>query len=627
MRQKIPSLIISALVALSMAGGKELRAQMTQRGGSRLHLKDIALKLSPINHPIHGYFLNFYQYFHQPAVKTGPVPPLSAHPSDFENSMRELWKPSDLIGQGPFFSRKGPFPQPTPWMEAVHTKGQFFESDYLKGTVINILARWADQDGWIDLKNLEGKFGQNRLEQDILTMIKSPKKPNLTSVNWNHVYSYLDKTAARKVTARIEQRLVPKDMPALKWVSQLYNPRNRLSTIRRVWAKQHILGNTLGFLQETGITADRMQVWGKVYSLDPRVAAQMLQEGYHVHGDSIPRSRRLLEGQVARELRLIDHPEQYQKPIFLLLDDGGELIETVANYVQKNFPQHAHLFAAVEQTQGGINRLQHKKLPFFVVASGSSWGKREYGSPMFGYAVGKAATRIIDQYQVLFDRLGGKPRQVTVLGYGNIGKYVASYFKGQGFQVMVYDKDPQKRAQAKADGLLTSSRKATALAHGYYLVSCVGRVSLRHSSFWKLPSGAAIFNGGSVNELPRKGDPIGLPTLTSERYREAKNSFRNLLLPNPKDPRDLKMKNLFFAKDGGVINFPLDVQDPHAGNLIPGRYIQFQLGLLYLDLLHAAEGNKPGFGETPIAQQKDLAAFVESRLQKRGESLHQPRWD
>ncbi len=74
-----------------------------------------------------------------------------------------------------------------------------------------------------------------------------------------------------------------------------------------------------------------------------------------------------------------------------------------------------------------------------------------------------------------------------------------------------------------------------------------------------------------------------------------------------------------FVKDGGVINFPIEKSHPRAGKLGPGCFIQYQLGLLYLDALYAMRGGTTtGIVQSPVGPQQ--------KLLKHGESLDDPHW-
>ena len=56
-------------------------------------------------------------------------------------------------------------------------------------------------------------------------------------------------------------------------------------------------------------------------------------------------------------------------------------------------------------------------VPFPVVDIASSWVKRKWGSPMFGYAIAKESQRLVEQYDV---EGHWRPKKLVVFGYGGV---------------------------------------------------------------------------------------------------------------------------------------------------------------------------------------------------------------
>lgn len=552
--------------------------------------------------------------------------------SAFARGLRHFWKPGAMKqGIHPLIQRRqGPLPTQYDWDKRAVDEANFSEPAFLRAAVIKTAATWADKDGYVDLGAMRKKFGPGHDEQLILDELSRPADARLTTLHedspWSRRLQYLDQRTLRMVVSPMTSALVPKDMHALPWITRSFDKTRALGGVQRVWARQHILGNTLAFLEATGLPAKKTDVWGKSYSLDPRIAPVMIDRGYRVHGGDIDAHE--LEAQIASEVAKIPEPGKLTKPKFLLLDDGGELIELVARIVAAKFPAHAHLFAAVEQTQGGINRLENAKLPFAVVASGSSWGKKAHGSTMFGHAVSLEIEHKLAAHAggIAYGLYGSKRKEMTVLGYGEMGASIAKHFRQAGYEVVVYDPSPEKQAAAAREGMKVVMTKQAALATAHVLVSAVGRTAFEHADYGLLPHGAIVFNAASSNELPRIGSEHGgLPRPDDADYLNMSDWGRTLF-PSGVD-REGDTKTLLFVKDGGVINFPLEKSHPRAGKLVPGRYIQYQLGLLYLDALHAMRGGHgTGLVDAPVEPQRKLATFVQEELARRGESLDDPRW-
>lgn len=60
--------------------------------------------------------------------------------------------------------------------------------------------------------------------------------------------------------------------------------------------------------------------------------------------------------------------------------------------------------------------------------------------------------------------------------------------------------------------------------------------------------------------------------------------------------------------------------------MIPERFVQLDLGILYLGMLQAAEGGPARVVELRAAPQQEVASFVDNQLAARGESYREPNW-
>ena len=626
-------ILFAALIAIASHGTAQAKSSAPQIGTARaagprrIHLLTVAKRLAVFNNPVPNYYVHYHTYFNDPKLRLVQTPPRATDPSKFERLLKRFYQPEKLVEVAPFVERGGRLPRAYPWQREVTKHSLFRETAFFRGAAINALARLADREGYLDMQTLERELSHHELERRMLAAIKRPaRRSELSSATWDHVYAYLDRTAARKIGKRTG-RLVPK-MPALRWVQKQYDPNHALAGIRRMWTKQHLVGNTLGLLEVLGIPSNRVEVWGKTYSRDPRVVSQMQEQGYRVNGDSVQRDRSRIEQQVAAECAKISDPKAFKKPIFMILDDGGDLIKIVAETVRKRFPDHAHLFAAVEQTVGGVNLLRGENVPFAVNPSGTSWGKRHYGNPMFARAVSNEIVRLAESYRRLLTLVGSDDGKATVRGFGEMGSAVARELRAAGLDVMVWDQSARKRRAARGAGFKVGANEDAALKFGSYFVSATGTERFTHDDFFRLRRNAVVFNAASANEFERIGDPFGLPPLNTESGPLPSSSWTTRLLtrPNPKNPTEIEAIPLHFIKDGGVINFPLGLDHPRAGKAVPGRYIQFQLGLLYLDLLRAAEGGRARSPKTLIAKQRALKNFVQAQLAKRNENLLTPRF-
>lgn len=254
------------------------------------------------------------------------------------------------------------------------------------------------------------------------------------------------------------------------------------------------------------------------------------------------------------------------------------------------------------------------------------------------------------------------PKKAVVLGAnGKIGKAVIRSLLAAGYQVGGYDKAGIVDAPA---GMKTYTSREAALAAGHVLISATGEQTIGPAELEKLPDGAVVINGGSAGEFFLPRDPARRSILYTE---DAASPFARLpkaerarlhravdlgrgghlrvfdleingeqfvrfkgthLSRSGVDPHEVWVtkggKEILVARGGGVINFPLDVSDARAGKLIPGRYIQLEIGLLHLAMLQAQKGGEPGLHALQRPPQESLVKEVQADLAPRRESLLAP---
>ncbi len=163
--------------------------------------------------------------------------------------------------------RRGPLPVRCSWQKRA-SSSTFDEYSNLTAAVIETVATWTDKDGFVDVAKMRKKFGLDPAERMVL-----------------HEFTHA----------------VDESEAAL---------RDRGSWSRRLeYLDQHV-------------PAGKTDVWGKTHSLDPRIAASMVDRGYGVHGAELDAYE--LAAQNAVEVAKFPEPGKVGKPQFLVMDDGGE---------------------------------------------------------------------------------------------------------------------------------------------------------------------------------------------------------------------------------------------------------------------------------------------------------------
>jgi len=90
-------------------------------------------------------------------------------------------------------------------------------------------------------------------------------------------------------------------------------------------------------------------------------------------------------------------------------------------------------------------------------------------------------------------------KRVLVIGYGKIGKSIASSLSVRNISVWVYDQDPVRRAQALSQGFLTPERDA-AIAKADLIFGATGNKSLREADFLGLNAYAFVASVTSADD-------------------------------------------------------------------------------------------------------------------------------
>lgn len=432
----------------------------------------------------------------------------------------------------------------------------------------------------------------------------------------------------QKATSKISRKnlhWIPNNIPALPWVSRMYNKENSLASVK-IFAHQHVVGNTGTLLLESGVKPQNVHLWGKPYSIMGPVASELQQLGYHFHGGNVQKDAPLIMQLIETELKKIKNPQLIKKPKFLVLDDGGEMITEVTKVV-KRYPNHAHLFAGVEQTTKGRRKVEAMNVPFPVVNVAGDLVKTRVASLTHGYAISKEVNRLVNDYRnVTHDTT---LRSAVVFGYGNIGSAVAAQLKKKVANVTIYDPDPMRQMAAQIAGYHVAKSKREALPRAQILVSCVGKTTLETKDLVHLPIRSVVANGGSANEFTlHQASPMRPGKIGNDAAfytHQDTGSVNNELAVYTINKRGFATQQVYVAKAGGVINFPRG-KGSFSGSAIPDRYIQVDLGLMYLGLLQAKKGGAPGLQTLNKSRQAALMKYVEKDLAKSGESAERPRW-
>jgi adenosylhomocysteinase len=327
------------------------------------------------------------------------------------------------------------------------------------------------------------------------------------------------------------------------------------------------------------------EVWAtgsNPFSTKDDVCATLAQDGVHVfahHGVN--------EADHQKELSslLKSHPQA-------VLDDGADIC--MAMHGSPEFGDRLNGFS--EETTTGVLRLRQLeragKLLFPAVTVNNAKSKHLFDNR---YGTGESTWTAVTHLTNL--TVGGK--KVVILGYGWVGRGVATIAKGMGAHVIITERDPWKALEAHMDGYEVMPL-ADAARFGDLFITATGLEGvLRAEHIAEMKSGALIGNAGH-SDLEIDMPAIRAMARSVDETRENVYEYR---FPNG--------RSVVLIADGHIVNIaggfghPAEILD-----------MSFSLQLASLHYLLRTPKRKPGVYEVPdeidelVVRQKLIAEGI-----------------
>jgi len=264
------------------------------------------------------------------------------------------------------------------------------------------------------------------------------------------------------------------------------------NTINRFKKSKPLKGITLGFClhitKETSVLlmgakelgATVACCGGNPLTTQDDIAAFLASQGINVYA---------WNGQSVKEYDWCIDQVLKHKPV-ILTDDGADM--NVKAHFDKRF-KDIQILGATEETTAGVTRIRavenKGKLRYPVILVNEAYTKHMFDNR---YGTGQST---IDGYLRAMNLLLASKR-VVVVGYGWVGRGVASRCHGMGSKVIVTEIDPVKALEAHMDGFEVMPMSQAAKI-GDIFVTCTGMTSvIRKEHILQMKDGAVMGNVG-----------------------------------------------------------------------------------------------------------------------------------
>ncbi len=301
---------------------------------------------------------------------------------------------------------------------------------------------------------------------------------------------------------------------------------------------------------------------GNPLTTQDNIAAFLASKGIHVyawHGQSVKDYDWCID-------QVLKH-----KPT-ILTDDGADM--NIKAHFDKRF-KDMEVLGATEETTAGVTRIRavenQGKLRYPVILVNEAYTKHMFDNR---YGTGQST---IDGYLRAMNLLMASKR-VVVVGYGWVGRGVASRCHGMGSKVIVTEIDPVKALEAHMDGFEVMPMSQAAKI-GDIFITCTGMTSvIRKEHILQMKNGAIM---GNVGHFDVEIDAAFLLT-KSKSVREVRPNLDECTLKNG--------KIVYLIGQGRLAN--LVAAEGHPPEVMAQSFSNQILSVLYILKNHKKMENK-----------------------------------
>jgi len=346
------------------------------------------------------------------------------------------------------------------------------------------------------------------------------------------------------------------------------------NTITRLKKSKPLKGVTLGFClhitKETSVLlmgakelgATVACCGGNPLTTQDNIAAFLASQGIHVyawHGQSVKEYDWCIQ-------QVLNH-----KPT-ILTDDGSDM--NVKAHFDKKY-KGMKILGATEETTAGVTRIRavekQGKLRYPVILVNEAYTKHMFDNR---YGTGQST---IDGYLRAMNLLLASKR-VVVVGYGWVGRGVASRFHGMGSKIIITEVDPIKALEAHMDGFEVIPM-AQACKMGDIFITCTGMTGvIRKEHILQMKDGAVMGNVGHFDvEIDAK-----FLLKKSKSVKQVRANLDECTLSNG--------KHVYLIGEGRLAN--LVAAEGHPPEVMAQSFSNQILSIMYILNNHKKIGNK-----------------------------------
>ena len=359
------------------------------------------------------------------------------------------------------------------------------------------------------------------------------------------------------------------------------------NTINRYKKSKPLKGITLGFClhitKETSVLligakelgATVACCGGNPLTTQDSISAFLVSQGIHVyawHGQSVKDYDWCID-------QVLKH-----KPT-ILTDDGADM--NIKAHFDKRF-KNMKILGATEETTAGVTRIRavenQGKLRYPVILVNEAYTKHMFDNR---YGTGQST---VDGYLRAMNLLMASKR-VVVVGYGWVGRGVASRCHGMGSKIIVTEIDPIKALEAHMDGFEVMPM-AQAAKIGDIFITCTGMTSvIRKEHILQMKDGAIM---GNVGHFDVEIDSAFL-LKKSKSVKKVRPNLDECVLKNG--------KRVYLIGEGRLAN--LVAAEGHPPEVMAQSFSNQILSVLYIMKNHKKMENK--IIDVPEAIDKQVA--------------------